>query len=387
MKDPINNSMAKRDYYEVLGIDRNASKEDIRKAYRKMAMQYHPDRNPDDQTAETKFKEAAEAYEVLNNDDKKARYDRFGHEGVKSGFGSQGFSDINDIFSHFSDIFSGGSIFDDFFGGQRTRRRKTGGTPGTDLKVNLKLTLEEIAEGVSKKIKLKKLVKCDVCRGTGAEGGTSTKTCPVCQGSGEVRTVSRSVFGQFVNIQPCNNCNGEGTVVDNPCKKCRGDGRIQEEVSVSINVPAGVYQNSYMTMRGEGNAGRRDGPSGDLIVVFEEIVHDYFIRNNDDIIYDLFISYPDAVLGSEVDVPTLKGKAKLKIDPGTQPGKLLRMRDKGIKHLNESGYGDELVKINIEVPKKVSSKEKALLKELAETPNFKNFGNKDEKNFFKRSGS
>jgi molecular chaperone DnaJ len=379
--------MTKRDYYEVLGIGRNASKEEIRKAYRKLAMQYHPDRNPDDQTAEAKFKEAAEAYEVLNNDEKKARYDRFGHDGVKSGFGSQGFTDINDIFSHFSDIFSGGSIFDDFFGtGQRTRKRRTAGTPGSDLKVSLKLTLEEIAEGVTKKIKLKKLIKCDICNGSGAEGGTSTKTCPVCQGSGEVRTVSRSVFGQFVNIQPCNNCSGEGTVIDNPCKKCHGDGRIHNEVTVSINVPAGVYQNSYMTMRGEGNSGKRGGPSGDLIVVFEEIPHEYFVRNNDDIIYELFINYPEAVLGSEVDVPTLKGKAKLKIDSGTQPGKLLRMRDKGIKHLNESGYGDQLVKINIDVPKKVNSKEKELLKELANLPNFKNSGNKDEKNFFKRFG-
>lgn len=379
--------MTKRDYYEVLGIGRNASKEEIRKAYRKLAMQYHPDRNPDDQTAEAKFKEAAEAYEVLSNDEKKARYDRFGHDGVKSGFGSQGFTDINDIFSHFSDIFSGGSIFDDFFGtGQRTRRRRTTGTPGSDLKVSLKLTLEEIAEGVTKKIKLKKLIKCDICNGSGAEGGTSTKTCPVCQGSGEVRTVSRSVFGQFVNIQPCNNCSGEGTVIDNPCKKCHGDGRIHNEVTVSINVPAGVYQNSYMTMRGEGNSGKRGGPSGDLIVVFEEIPHEYFVRNNDDIIYELFINYPEAVLGSEVDVPTLKGKAKLKIDSGTQPGKLLRMRDKGIKHLNESGYGDQLVKINIDVPKKVNSKEKELLKELANLPNFKNSGNKDERNFFKRFG-
>lgn len=379
--------MTKRDYYEVLGIGRNASKEEIRKAYRKLAMQYHPDRNPDDQTAEAKFKEAAEAYEVLSNDEKKARYDRFGHDGVKSGFGSQGFTDINDIFSHFSDIFSGGSIFDDFFGtGQRTRRRRTAGTPGSDLKVSLKLTLEEIAEGVTKKIKLKKLIKCDICNGSGAEGGTSTKTCPVCQGSGEVRTVSRSVFGQFVNIQPCNNCSGEGTVIDNPCKKCHGDGRIHNEVTVSINVPAGVYQNSYMTMRGEGNSGKRGGPSGDLIVVFEEIPHEYFIRNNDDIIYELFINYPEAVLGSEVDVPTLKGKAKLKIDSGTQPGKLLRMRDKGIKHLNESGYGDQLVKINIDVPKKVNPKEKELLKELANLQNFKNSGNKDEKNFFKRFG-
>ncbi len=379
--------MIKRDYYEILGIDKNASKDDIKKAYRKLAMQYHPDRNPDDKQAEEKFKEAAEAYEVLNSDEKKAKYDRFGHDGVRSGYGSQGFTDINDIFSHFSDIFSGGSIFDDFFGsGQRSRRRKTGGTPGTDLKVTLKLTLEEISDGVSKKIKLKKAVKCDECKGTGAEGGSSTKTCPVCHGSGEVKTVSRSVFGQFVNIQTCNNCNGEGTVVDSPCKKCRGDGRIQNETTVKIDVPPGVYQGSYMTMRGEGNAGKREGQPGDLIVVFEEIPHDYFIRNNDDIIYDLHISFPESVLGIEVDVPTLKGKAKLKIDPGTQPGKLLRMRDKGIKHLNESGYGDQLVKINIDIPKKVTTREKEILKELSESTSFKNPGKKDDKNFFKRFG-
>jgi molecular chaperone DnaJ len=377
---------SKRDYYEILGIDKNASKEDIRKAYRKMAMQYHPDRNPDDKSAEEKFKEAAEAYEVLNNDDKKARYDRYGHEGVKSGYGSQGFTDINDIFSHFADIFGGGggSIFDDFFGGQRTGRRRSGGIPGSDLKVTLKLTLEEISEGISKKIKLKKFIKCDECNGTGADGGSSTKTCPVCNGSGEVRSVSRSVFGQFVNIQTCSNCGGEGVVVDNPCRKCKGDGRVQEEVTVKIDVPAGVYEGSYMTLRGEGNSGRKGGPSGDLLVMFQEIPHEYFVRNGDDILYEIFISYPDAVLGTEVEVPTFKGKAKLKIDAGTQPGKLLRMRDKGIKHLNSSGYGDQMVKVNIDVPRKTNSKEKDLLKALADLPNIKNAGGRDEKNFFRR---
>ncbi|OGU27268.1 MAG: molecular chaperone DnaJ [Ignavibacteria bacterium GWA2_35_9] len=377
---------SKRDYYEVLGVDRNATKEDIRKAYRKMAMQYHPDRNPNDKSAEEKFKEAAEAYEVLNNDEKKARYDRFGHEGVRTGFGSQGFTDINDIFSHFADIFSGGSIFDDIFGsGQRSGRRRTGGTPGSDLKVTLKLTLEEISEGISKKIKIKKFIRCDECNGSGAEGGSSTKTCPVCHGSGEVKTVSRSVFGQFVNIQTCNNCNGEGVVVDTPCRKCRGDGRIQDEITVKIDVPAGVYEGSYMTLRGEGNSGRKGGSAGDLLVMFQELPHEYFVRNGDDILYELFISYPDAVLGTEVEVPTFKGKAKLKIEPGTQPGKLLRMREKGIKHLNSSGHGDQLVKINIDVPKKTNSKERELLKELADSPNIKNSGEKDEKNFFKRT--
>jgi molecular chaperone DnaJ len=378
---------SKRDYYDVLGVGRNASKDEIRKAYRKLAMQYHPDRNPNDKEAEEKFKEAAEAYEVLNNEEKKTRYDRFGHDGVRNNFGSQGFTDINDIFSHFSDIFSGGSIFDDFFGtGQRNRRRRTGGTPGSDLKVTLKLTLEEIASGVSKKIKLKKLVRCDQCSGSGAESGSSTKTCQVCNGSGEVKNVSRSVFGQFVNITTCNNCNGEGVVVETPCRKCKGDGRMQDEVTININVPPGVHEGSYMTLRGEGNSGRRGGPNGDLIAVFQELPHEYFVRDGDNIIYELFINYPEAVLGSEVDVPTLNGKARLKIEPGTQPGKLLRMRDKGIRHLNENGYGDEIVRINIEVPKKVSAKEKELLKELSEMPSFKNKVNKDEKNFFKRFG-
>jgi molecular chaperone DnaJ len=378
--------MAKRDYYEVLGVDKNVSKEELRKAYRKLAMQYHPDRNPDNKEAEEKFKEAAEAYEVLNNDEKKARYDRFGHDGVRGSYGSQGFTDINDIFSHFSDIFSGSSIFDDFFGGgQRTRGRRRGtGTPGSDLKINLQLTLEEITTGISKKIKLKKLIKCDVCNGTGAEAGTSTKTCPVCQGSGEVKTVSRSVFGQFINITTCNNCSGEGMVVDKPCRKCMGDGRYQNEVSVKIEVPAGVHEGSYMTLRGEGNAGKRNGISGDLIVIFQEIPHPYFVREEDDIVYELFISYPDAVLGIDVDVPTLNGKARLRIDPGTQPGKLLKMRDKGIKHLNQSGAGDQLVRINIDVPKKVNAKEKELLKTLQEMPNIKEPASKDENNFFKR---
>ncbi|NWF89490.1 MAG: molecular chaperone DnaJ [Ignavibacteriaceae bacterium] len=382
--------MSKRDYYEVLGVDRNASKDDLKKAYRKLAMQYHPDRNPNNKEAEEKFKEAAEAYEVLSDDEKKARYDRFGHEGMRaSGTGSPGFNDINDIFSHFSDIFSGGSIFDDFFGGSsrsRGQKRKTSGSPGSDLRVTLKLTLEEIAKGATKKIKIKKHVKCEQCAGSGAEAGTSTKTCPVCQGSGEVKTVSRSVFGQFVNITTCNNCGGEGSVVDKPCRKCMGDGRVQEEVTVKITVPAGVHEGSYMTMRGEGNSGKRNGPAGDIIVIFQEIPHDYFKREDDDIIYDLIISYPEAVLGADVDVPTLSGKARLKIDPGTQPGKLLKMRDKGIKHLNASGYGDQIVRVNIDVPRKINSKERELLKELSEQPNVKGNTSSDEKSFFKRFG-
>lgn len=369
--------MAKRDYYEILGVNKNASKDDIKKAYRKLAMQYHPDRNPDDKTAEEKFKEAAEAYEVLSNDEKKAKYDRYGHDGLKGASDFQGFSNINDIFSHFSDIFGGGfgggSAFDDFFGGSTHRRsgRRMQGTPGSDLKVTLKLTLEEIASGTTKKIKIKKFIKCGDCNGSGAKGGSSTKTCSVCNGTGEVRSVSRSIFGQFVNITTCSNCEGEGKIVDNPCKKCSGDGRVYGEESIKINVPAGVRNESYMTLRGEGNAGKRNGPSGNIIIIFEELPHEYFIRDGDNIIYELYLSFPEAALGAEVEIPTLTGKAKLKIEPGIQPGKFLKMREKGIQRLNRHGAGDQLVKINIYVPQKLNAKEKELLKELLEQPNIK----------------
>jgi molecular chaperone DnaJ len=382
--------MSKRDYYEVLGVNKGASKDEIKKAYRKLAMQYHPDRNPGDKKAEENFKEAAEAYEVLSHDDKRNKYDRFGHEGVSgSAFGTEGFSSVNDIFSHFSDIFGGSSIFDDFFGGGQTRNRsyrKGTGTPGSDLRVTLKLTLEEIATGVTKKIKIKKQVKCTDCNGSGADAGTSLKTCPVCNGAGEVRTVSRSVFGQFVNITACSNCNGEGKTIDTPCKKCFGDGRYNEETTVNIEVPAGIEEGNYLTMRGEGNSGKRGGSNGDIIVVFQELKHKNFVRNADDIVYDLFINFPQAALGSEVEVPTLTGKAVLKIDAGTQPGRILRMRGKGIRHLQSSGTGDQLVRVNVTVPKKLNSKEKELLKQLSQLPNISSIPDDDEKGFFRKFG-
>ena len=378
--------MTKRDYYSVLNVDRNASKEELKKAYRKLAMMYHPDRNPDDKEAEEKFKEAAEAYDVLNNDEKRAKYDRFGHDGVRtSDFGSSGFTDVNDIFSHFSDIFGGSSIFDDIFGGSTQRgRRRSAGSPGADLRINLKLTLEEIASGITKIIRIKKQVTCNRCNGTGADKSTSLKTCPVCNGLGEVKSVSRSVFGQFVNITTCHNCDGEGRVIDVPCTKCMGDGRYQDEKMLNVNVPAGVHEGSYMTLRGEGNAGKRGGEVGSIIVVFEEIPHKYFVRSENEIIYNLFITYPQAVLGAEVEVPTLNGKAVLKIDAGTQPGKLLKMRGKGIKHLNSSGAGNQIVKVNVAVPQKINSKEKDLLKQLSEMPNIKDSSKAEEKSFFKR---
>ncbi len=371
--------MAKRDYYEVLGVSKNASKEEIRKAYRKMAMKYHPDRNPGDKEAEEKFKEAAEAYEVLSDDNKRAKYDRFGHDGL-SGQNFQGFSDINDIFSHFSDIFGnsfgGGSIFDDFFGSghsrQTHRRHATAqGTPGSDLKIELKLTLEEIATGTTKKVKIKRYNKCKVCNGTGAKHPNAFKTCPVCNGAGEIRQVSRSIFGQFVNITTCSTCNGTGKIIAEPCPACSGEGRVYGEATIKISIPSGISEGHYLTLAGEGNAGKNGGRAGDVIVVFHEIPHEYFVRDGDNIIYDLYLSFPEAVLGTEVEVPTLRGKAKLKIEPGIQPGKFLKMRDKGIQHLNSHGAGDQLVRVNIYVPKKVNAEEKDLLKKLQNMPNIK----------------
>ncbi|MCX7798165.1 MAG: molecular chaperone DnaJ [Melioribacter sp.] len=369
--------MAKRDYYEILGVSRDASEEEIRRAYRKLAMQYHPDRNPGNKEAEEKFKEAAEAYEVLSNKEKRAKYDKYGHSGLRGGEDFRGFENVNDIFTHFSDIFGsafgGSSIFDDFFGtstSQRTKE-KTVGTPGSDLKITLKLTLEEIATGTSKKVKIKRYNRCETCGGTGARASSGYRTCSVCNGTGEIRQVSRSIFGQFVNISTCKNCGGSGKVIADPCPTCSGDGRVYGETTIKINIPAGVHDGSYMTLRGEGNVGKNGGPAGDLIVVFQELPHQYFTREGDNVIYELYISFPEAVLGTEVEVPTLTGKAKLKIEPGTQPGKFLKMRDKGIQHLNSPGAGDQLVKINIHVPKNVTAKEKELLKELQKMPNIK----------------
>ncbi len=375
--------MDKRDYYEVLGVEKNATTDEIKKSYRKLAMKYHPDRNPDDKEAETKFKEAAEAYEVLSNEEKRSKYDRFGHSGLRGGQDFHGFNDVNDIFSSFSDIFGsafgggsrggGGGIFDEFFNAGQGKRggQRTGGQPGSDLRITLKLTLEEISKGTTKKIKIKKQKKCGDCDGTGAKSGGSFKTCPVCNGSGEIRQVSRSLFGQFVNISTCNNCSGTGKIVSDPCKTCKGDGRVSGETTVRINVPAGVTDNSYMTLRGEGNSGKNGGPAGDIIVIFKELPHEYFLRDGDNVVYELFLSYPEAVMGAEVEVPTLNGRAKLKIEAGSQPGKYLKMREKGIQHLNSPGAGDQLVKINIYVPKNISNKERDMLKELQKMPSIK----------------
>ncbi len=371
--------MAKRDYYEILGVQKNASIDDVKKAYRKLAMQFHPDRNPGNKQAEEKFKDATEAYEVLSDQDKRSRYDRFGHEGVRQGadFHDWTNTNANDIFSVFNDIFGGGfggSIFDDILaGGTRARSRggSSAGERGSDLKISVKLTLEEIASGVEKKIKIKRQEKCPTCSGSGAKAGSGLSTCPTCGGSGEIRKATRTMFGQFVNIVQCSTCGGMGKIIKEPCPTCSGAGRVNGEATVKVKIPPGVSEGNYLTLRGEGNTGRRGGPSGDLIVLIEEAPHQHFKRDGDDVIYELDLSFPEAALGSEVEVPTLIGRAKLKIEPGVQSGKILRMREKGLPRLNSYGRGDELVTINIYTPTKLSQHEKDLLKELGNSASIK----------------
>ncbi len=361
--------MAKRDYYEILGVSKNASQDDIKKSYRKIAMQYHPDRNPNNKQAEDKFKEAAEAYEVLSDADKRQRYDRFGHEGLRAGQDFHGYTDIHDIFSSFGDIFGsafGGSIFEDAFGnrGAKQRRQQHTGVPGADLKVHLKLTLEEISTGIEKKLKIKAFKTCELCGGSGARSNASRATCPSCHGSGEIRQVSRSVFGQFVNISTCDNCNGEGKIIKDLCPECRGEGRVLGEKTIKINIPVGVSEGNYIPLRHQGNAGKRGGPNGDILVIIEEEPHDIFVRQGNDIILDLLISFPEAALGADIEIPTLTGKAKLHIEQGTQSGKVLRMREKGLPQLNGYLRGDQLVRINVWTPTRLTQKDKEMLKEL-----------------------
>ncbi|GJQ19779.1 MAG: chaperone protein DnaJ [Bacteroidia bacterium] len=368
--------MTKRDYYEILGVSRSSTAEEIKKAYRKLALKYHPDRNPGNKEAEEKFKEAAEAYEVLGDAEKRQRYDRYGHDGVK-GTNFREFTDVNDIFSTFGDIFGGGfggSIFEEVFGGGSKSRRRSGprteGTPGADLRATIRLTLEEIATGVEKKIRIRRYKPCDVCGGSGAKPGSGKTTCSDCGGSGEIRQVSRSVFGQFVNISTCTTCGGEGRVVRQPCTNCGGEGRLQGESTIKVTVPAGVSEGNYIPLRGQGHAGRRGGPAGDLLVLIEEQPHEYFKREGDDILYDLWISFPVAALGGDVEIPTLGGKALLTIEPATPAGRALRMRDRGIPHLNSHGRGDQIVRVNIWVPRHLSSEEREMLRRLQNSPNF-----------------
>lgn len=386
--------MAKRDYYEVLGVDRNATQDEIKKAYRKMAMKYHPDRNKDDPGAEEKFKEAAEAFDVLKDPEKKARYDQFGFSGLHSGgYQEPDFQNvnINDIFSHFNDIFGADIFGGDIFGGggARTRSsrggRRTAGYPGDDLKIRLNLSLEEIAVGVEKTLKVKKYVTCNECHGTGAKTPDDFMTCPTCNGMGEIRQVSRTMFGQFVNVQPCPNCHGEGRIIRNKCSNCGGEGRVRGEETVKVKIPSGVHDGNYITLRTQGNAGIRGGDAGNLIVLIEEKEHEFFHRDGDDIYYDLHVSIPDVVLGTEVEVPTLKGKAKVRVEPGTQPGKMLRMKNKGIIGLNTHEAGDQYIHINVYIPEELSDEERKAFEGMSDSPHFKpRQTQKSKKDFFSR---
>jgi molecular chaperone DnaJ len=373
--------MSKRDYYEILGVSKSASKDDLKSAYRKLAIKYHPDKNPGNPEAEEMFKEASEAYDVLSNDDKRARYDRFGHDGLRGAGGPSGFSNAEDIFSAFSDMF-GGSIFDDFFGGSSRGRRRERGQRGSDIKIPMPLTLEEIAKGVSKTIKLKKWSNCNSCSGSGAKAGSGHNTCPSCGGSGEIRQVSKSLFGQFVNVSICGQCNGSGEIIKDKCDSCMGEGRVRGEEEIKIDIPAGVEAGNYLTIQGKGNSGKNGGIPGNLIVVMEEKEHDIFAREGNHIIYKLTISYPEAVLGTQITVPTLWGDEKLDIESGTQPGTTFTLRDKGIPNLNSYGKGNQYVMINIFVPEKLSNKEKDLIKELSEIESFYPENKKSHKSGF-----
>ncbi|MBQ2289496.1 MAG: molecular chaperone DnaJ [Bacteroidaceae bacterium] len=364
--------MAKRDYYEVLGVDRNASANDIKKAYRKLAIQYHPDKNPGDKEAEEKFKEAAEAYSVLSDADKKARYDQFGFEGV-SGAGAGGFSgagmDMNDIFSMFGDIFGGRGGFSGFggFGGGSSAPQKH---RGNDLRVKAKLTLQEIANGTTKKFKLKKYVACSHCNGSGAEGN-SYETCPECKGTGRIIRTQQSFFGMMRSEVACPHCSGEGKIIKNKCSHCHGEGIVLGEEVVEIQIPAGVVEGMQLSMRGKGNAGKRNGINGDLLIVIEEEKHPELIRDENDLIYSLLLDIPTATLGGFAEIPTIDGKAKVTIDPGTQPGKVLRLRGKGLPTLNGYGKGDIVVNISVYIPEVLSKEEKKTIESFRESDNFR----------------
>lgn len=381
--------MEKRDYYEVLGVERNATADEIKKAYRKKAIQYHPDKNPGDKTAEEKFKEAAEAYDVLSNPDKRARYDQFGHAGVGGaagnggpygGFGS-GMS-MDDIFSMFGDIFGGRGGFGGFggFSGESSQQRRY---RGSDLRVKVKLNLKEISTGVEKKFKLKKYVTCEHCHGTGAEGNSGSETCPTCKGSGTVIRNQQTILGTMQTRTTCPTCGGEGKIIKNKCKECAGEGIVYGEEVVTVKIPAGVADDMQLSMSGKGNAGKHNGIPGDLLILVEEEADKELIRDENDLIYNLLLSFPTAALGGTVEIPTIDSKVKVKIEPGTQPGKVLRLRGKGLPSVNGYGTGDLLVNVSIYVPEALSKDEKKALQDMEDSDNFRPNSSIKEKIFKK----
>ena len=380
----------KRDYYEVLGVDKSASAEEIKKAYRKKAIQYHPDKNPGDKAAEEKFKEAAEAYEVLSDPQKRQRYDQFGMAGMQGagGFSGGGMS-MEDIFTHFGDIFQGagfdiGDIGEMFMGGGG-RSRGPRVRRGSDMRVKVHLTLEEIAKGCEKKIKVRKLVQCKDCNGSGSKDG-STETCPTCKGSGRVVRQQRGIFGMMQVQSECEACGGEGRIIRNKCPKCNGEGVIRDEEIIPITIPAGVAGGMQLTVPGKGNAAPHGGVPGDLLVLIEEEEHKDFIRQESDLIYNLLLDMPTAVLGGQVQIPTLTGDVKITITPGTQPGKVLRMRGKGLPRIDQYGRrygeGDLLINVGVYIPEKLTKEERKLIEQLQSSPNIAP-GNADKKNFFR----
>jgi len=360
---------AKRDYYEVLGVNKGANQDEIKKAYRKLAVKYHPDKNPDNKKAESQFKEIAEAYAVLSDSQKRMQYDQFGHAGpAGGGFGGFDFGGGFDISDALRQFMEQGFGFGDIFGGGPSQRRARS-RRGSDLQIKLKLDMEEIATGIKKKIKVSRQMKCDECNGSGSAKYSRTVNCPLCHGSGEVRQVSQSLFGQIVNVTTCHRCKGEGQIIENPCRVCHGDGRVKGTKTIDINIPAGVSTGNYIPMEGEGNIGIRGARPGDLIIYIEEKRHSVFERHGDDVVMILPLSFPKAALGATVEIPTLTGKANLNIPAGTQSGKILRMRSKGIPHLHGAGMGDQLVKVHIYVPTKLTSSEKKLITDLENGPN------------------
>ena len=383
--------MAKRDYYEILGVVKSASADEIKKAYRKVAMQFHPDRNPGDKSAEDKFKEAAEAYEVLSDQEKKAQYDRYGHAGVNSrgGFGGgqgQGMN-MDDIFSNFGDIF-GDDIFGSFFGGgggggrQRSGGGKSRGTRGSNLRIKLKMNYEEIAKGASKTVKVKKYTGCTSCGGSGAKDKGSVQTCGTCGGSGQVRKVTNTFLGQMQTVGTCPTCNGEGSTITSKCTGCKGEGRVYTEETISIDIPAGVQDGMQLSLSGKGNTGERGGAPGDLIVLIEEEPHAELQRDNLNVIFDMHISFPDAVFGANLEVPTIDGRAKIKIPPGTQSGKIFRLKGKGFPSINSYEKGDQLIHVNVWTPQELSADEKVVVEKMKDSKNFQPHPEKNEKSFF-----
>ena len=376
--------MEKRDYYEVLGVSKSADATEIKKAYRKLALKYHPDKNPGDKEAEEKFKEAAEAYDVLSNEEKKRRYDQFGHAGV-GGAGQGGFGggmSMGDMFAQFGDIcgsFGGFSGFGGFGGGRSARRVNR----GTNLRVKVKMNLQEIATGIEKKIKVKKYVACQHCNGTGAKDGKSYSTCSTCKGSGQVTRVQNTILGAMQTTSTCPTCEGEGKIINEKCTFCNGEGVLMSEEVISINIPAGVGEGMQLSLSGKGNAARRGGVNGDLIVLIEEEEHPELVRDGNDLLYNVFIGYPEAVLGETVEIPTIEGKVKVKIEAGTQPGKILRLRGKGLPDVNGYGKGDLLAKVNVWIPKNLSKDERKLVEKMKEAEGFKP-GSGDKKSIFSK---